>query len=166
MGEYDTCGYNPDFVHDAAVSGNDEYLEIHYPSSQVPKLLPQAQAFFDATSYGLLLYFTAIRLCLKKPTKTAKLRCAGIASILIYLIIVNILTIAIGTQRATVQQIFSFLILMFFIRSLRESWKRIFLVVWASLAIMVIILAYLLFFSLIGYTLFSNPTYVDPAKYF
>ena len=32
---------------------------------------------------------------------------------------------------------------MFFIRSLRESWKRIFLVVWDALAIAVIIVAYL-----------------------
>ena len=48
--------------------------------------------------------------------------------------------------------------LIFFIRSLRESWKRIFLVVWDSLAIMVIIVAYLVFCSLMGFTLFSNET--------
>ena len=55
---------------------------------------------------------------------------------------------------------------MIFIRSLRESWKRIFLVVWDSLAIMVIILAYVLFCSLIAYTLYANSKYIDPEGYF
>jgi hypothetical protein len=50
---------------------------------------------------------------------------------------------------------------MFFIRSLRESWKRIFLVVWDALAIAVIIVAYLVAASLLGFTLFSNSKYKD-----
>ena len=124
------------------------------------------QAAVDATSYALLLYFTALRLGLKKATRTARCRCAGMSLLLLYLITANVLAIVIDYPRSAGQQVLSFLILMFFIRSLRESWKRIFLVVWDSLAIMVIILAYLLFFSLIGYTLFANPAYVDPEAYF
>jgi len=55
---------------------------------------------------------------------------------------------------------------MFFIRSLRESWKRIFLVVWDALAIAVIIIAYLVAASLLGFTLFSNAKYNDPSSAF
>jgi hypothetical protein len=55
---------------------------------------------------------------------------------------------------------------MFFIRSLRESWKRIFLVVWDALAIAVIIIAYLVAASLLGFTLFSNAQYNDPSSAF
>ena len=38
--------------------------------------------------------------------------------------------------------------------------------VWDSKAIMVIILAYITFYSLLGFTLFANDSYLDPAKYF
>ena len=55
---------------------------------------------------------------------------------------------------------------MFFIRSLRESWKRIILVVWDALAIGVIIIAYLVAASLLGFTLFSNSIYKDPTGHF
>lgn len=172
--EYELCGYNPDFAgaaNAAAAAGAEgdeaeDYRYVGYPSSQIPKLHPHTQAAVDATSYALLLYFTGIRLCLKKVTKTARLRCAGMTSLLLYLIVANVLAITANAPRTAPQQLVSFLILMFFIRSLRESWKRIFLVVWHSLAIMVIILAYLLFCSLIAYTLYANPIYVDPEGYF
>lgn len=55
---------------------------------------------------------------------------------------------------------------MFFIRSLRDSWKRMFLVIWDSMPIMIIIFSYIMFFSLLGYTLFDNPEYDDDAGYF
>ena len=55
---------------------------------------------------------------------------------------------------------------MFFIRSLRESWKRILLVVLDALAIAVIIIAYLVAASLLGFTLFSNARYNDPSSAF
>ena len=151
---------------EAQSQGVEDFTLVGYPASQVPKLTPHVQGGVDTASYALLLYFTVLRLFLKKATKTAKARCAGMASLLLYLITANVLAVAVDYPRTAAQQLVSFLVLMLFIRSLRESWKRIFLVVWDSLAIMVIILAYLLFFSLVGYTLFSNPAYVDPEAYF
>ena len=57
--------------------------------------------------------------------------------------------------------------MLIFIRSLRESWKRIFIVIKASAAIMALIFAYLIVMALLGYTLFGgNVTYYDPADYF
>lgn len=61
------------------------------------------QAVVDATSYALLLYFTAIRLCLKKVTKTARLRCAGMSSLLIYLIVANVLAFTADAPRTALQ---------------------------------------------------------------
>jgi len=55
---------------------------------------------------------------------------------------------------------------MFFIRSLRESWKRISVVVMDSIGIMVIIISYILFFSLFGFALFNDSQFIDPAGYF
>lgn len=112
-------------------------------------------------SYIILLYFTLLRLFLKKVTKTAKLRAAVISSMLLYLITFNILTITSNYQRDAAQQMISFFILMFYIRVLRESWKRIFMVVWDSLSILVIIMAFIIFYTLICYTLFSSLIYED-----
>lgn len=55
---------------------------------------------------------------------------------------------------------------MVYVRALRESWKRILLVVWRSLAILTIILAYVIFMSLLAYTLFHSKRYNDPDDYF
>lgn len=168
MPEYATCGFDHDFQAKAIANDDtdNDYLYIGYPQSYIPKLEPNTQAIIDALCYFTLWYFTFIRLFLKIPTKTSKARCAVMSALLFYLIIANILIITIQFRRRAEQQIISFLILMFFIRSLRESWKRIFLVISHSIAIMIIILAYILFFALLGYTLFTNPIYVDPEQYF
>ena len=58
---------------------------------------------------------------------------------------------------------------MTFIRSLRESWKRILIVIKDSIPIIVIILSYIVFFTLVGYIWLSSKThneYRDPAEYF
>jgi len=60
----------------------------------------------------------------------------------------------------------TFFIWLFYIRALRESWKRILFVVWDSIQILFILIAYILFFSVIAYILFSGSTYHDPAEYF
>lgn len=50
----------------------------------------------------------------------------------------------------------SFLVLMFFIRSLRESWKRIALVLYDSTTILLVILSYIVYFSLLGFAFFNQ----------
>ena len=77
---------------DKCNAGND-YLHVGYPSSYAPKLTPKTQATIDMCAYGALLYFTIIRLFLKRATKTAKLRCFVISMMLCYLITANIMTI-------------------------------------------------------------------------
>jgi TRAP-type C4-dicarboxylate transport system permease large subunit len=89
-----------------------------------------------------------------------------ICTILLVLFIENFLIIYTGYERHTLHEILSFLILIAYIRSLRESWKRILFVVLDSLAIMIIILSYITFFTLMGYTLFSSHDYQDPYGFF
>ena len=117
-------------------------------------------------AFSILIFFTLIRLFLKKTTKTAIVRSALITMTLLFLIVENIFVIHTGKTRNTIHAVLSFVILIAYLRALRESWKRIFLVVWDSLAIMVIICAYLIFFSLLGFTFFANDQYIDPAEYF
>jgi hypothetical protein len=47
---------------------------VNTPASNIAKLLPQAQAISDILSFFILLYFSIMRLFLKKATKTAKFR--------------------------------------------------------------------------------------------
>ena len=112
-------------------------------------------------AYSLLLYFTILRLFLKKPTKTAKLRCAVISMMLCYLITANIMTILTDYSRDVTQQLTSFFIILFYVRNMRESWKQIIMVVYNSMAILFIIVSYLTFFALLGYTIFSSVNYDD-----
>ena len=103
-----------------------------------------------------LQYFTILRLFLKKVTKTARIRSLAISIQLIFLIISNILVIANGHKLGFMYIVISFLVLMFFIRSLRESWKRIALVIYDSTTILLVIVSYIIYFSLIGFAFFNN----------
>ena len=117
--------------------------------------------------YIVLLYFTILRLFLKKATKTAMIRTGVMSGFLIFMIVSSILVITIQLRITFWHKVTAFLIIMFFIRSLRESWKRIFLVVWSSQTIMVVIFAYILYMGLLGFALFQGKTfYNDPAEYF
>lgn len=55
---------------------------------------------------------------------------------------------------------------MFFVRSLRDSWKRIITVIFDSLGIGTMIVSYICFFTLLGYVLFNNDYYNDGYGYF
>lgn len=117
--------------------------------------------------YMVLLYFTIIRLFLKKVTKTAKIRTLSISILLLFLIISNLCVIGVGYKLSFWHQLVSFLVLMFFIRSLRESWKRIALVVYDSVTILMIIFSYIIYFSLLGFALFeAQSLYGDGHDYF
>jgi hypothetical protein len=50
--------------------------------------------------------------------------------------------------------------MFFFIRILREQWRQIFMVVFDSVQIIIIILAYIIFFALIGFILFSSSNHL------
>ena len=101
MPEYATCGFNHDFQTHAKANDDldNDWMYIGYPQSYIPKLEPNTQAFLDAMCYFLLFYFTVIRLFLKIPTKTSKARCAVMSMLLLYLVIANILIIAIQFRR-------------------------------------------------------------------
>lgn len=95
-----TCGFKSGGI-------NSEFRVIHkgettdvedvgIPASKIPKLYPVPEAILNTFCYLVLLYFTVIRVFLRKATKTAKLRTLSISSLLLFLIISNILVIAIG----------------------------------------------------------------------
>lgn len=95
------------------------------------------------------------------------IRTVVISLLITALIISQILQVVIDTyQGSLLEEIIKFLIIMFFIRALRDSWKRIIIVVTKSAAIMAMIIAYMVFASMLGYTIFKSKKYVDPEGYF
>lgn len=166
--QYEWCGFNKNFDKVANYKDLDseaEGMSLGIPSSSVPKLHPWTQAYLDIFSFSCLLYFTLIRLFLKKTTKTAIIRSGVISACLTYLIGASILTLVVDYHDGY-NNIVAFFILMFFIRSTREMWKRIFVVVYDSLAIMVIIVSYITFMSILGYVFFTNLKYKDDIGFF
>jgi len=155
--EYPLCGFK---------TGSIEWDKLGIPSSNIPKLMPKAQAFSDVISFSILLYFTIIRVFLKKATKTAKIRTIFISGVLLYLITLNIQEIFFHGSKSRMQPVLAFFILFFFIRILREQWKQIFMVVFDSMQIMIIIVAYVVFFSLIGFIMFSSSNQRYNSVYF
>ena len=119
-------------------------------------MYPVSEAVLMIVSYLILFYFNLIRLFIKKATKTAKIRTVSISVLLIFLILSNLFVIAIGYKLNFWHEFVSFLVLMFFIRSLRESWKRIALVIYDSTTILLVILAYIIYFSLLANAFFNN----------
>ena len=155
--DYENCGFNRDFMSSPDYDPDTEFETLGYPSSRIKKLDPVTMAIFDLSAISTLLFFTNIRLFLKKTTKTAIIRSGILSLFLTILAVDDFLTIFAGRPRYTYHEIISFLILMFFIRSLRESWKRILIVIWDSKAIMIIIFSYMVFYALLGSVLFTGP---------
>ena len=85
--EFEHCGFYRDFMSDPNYNADDEYKMVGYPSSRIIKLDPEFQSTIDLLSYSFLLYFTIIRMFLKKVTKTALIRCIIISCTLLFLII-------------------------------------------------------------------------------
>ena len=105
--DYEHCGYNKNFVEDLKKYAEqpegeqkEEYQILGYPSSNIIKLEPNTQAIMELVSYALLIYFSNLRIFIKKATKTALLRCGIISVLLMYLMTCNLLTITMDYRRS------------------------------------------------------------------
>ena len=105
--EYEHCGFNVNFQEDLKKMADlpegdqkEEYQILGYPSSQIIKLEPNTQATMELISYALLIYFSNLRIFIKKATKTALLRTAIITVLLLYLMICNLLTLTMDYKRS------------------------------------------------------------------
>ena len=114
------------------------------------------------------MILTILRFFTKKITKSSKIRNYFICSLLIGLIFKNMFVIAFNYKSNYLLQIFEFLVIMIYLRFIREAWKRIFMVMWQSIQIIIIIIAYIIFFALVGFILFNDNKfkYNDPYGYF
>ena len=70
--EWDTCGFNIDFMDKVRLKEEEidnDYKIVGFPSSQIPKLDPNTQAGIEIFCELILLYYTNSRLLTKRKTK-------------------------------------------------------------------------------------------------
>jgi hypothetical protein len=107
-------------------------------------------------AYTILSFFIILRLFLKKRTTSSLFR-AAIMLVLMLIASVDMMSSSMdGTFENFMTVFINVTLLLFFIRSLREVWVQIFKVMMSSAALFMIIFAYIIFFSFVGYVLFAN----------
>jgi hypothetical protein len=108
-------------------------------------------------TYTVLGVFTVLRLFVKKRTKSANFRSAGMLLILLISIIDQSLLIA-NPERvlANYTDIINTILVVMYTRQIREVWMQIVKVVIATLPVFFILTAYNIVFSLVGSILFSS----------
>ena len=97
-----------------------------------------------------------MRLYIKQRTRSSNIRAVGMLSLLSFALIEQILLIARPDRNINIyNNIINIIIVVLFIRQVREVWMAIGKVIFATLPVLFILLAYNLVFSIIGGIFFS-----------
>lgn len=129
----------------------------NYPNSELIKLQPSTTTALTIVAYILLSVFIVMRLVIKKKSKGAICRAVCMLTIIVACTI-DLMWVLMSSNRssATIVSICNVILLLFFVRSIREVWIQFMQVVIASVPVFAIILAYLLLFIIVGFILYAN----------
>lgn len=117
----------------------------------------------ELSCLGVLLFFTYFRRTFKTPSYNSTVR-EVIQSVLTFIAVLDII-LAMAVRRGTyLSKFIRVFLVIIFIRNLRDSIKRICLVVYDSKEIMMLLISYIVFFSWIGTRLFRGTQ--EGEKYF
>ncbi|CAI2386453.1 unnamed protein product [Moneuplotes crassus] len=126
-----------------------------YPNSGIPKLPYYASRSIELVCLFTLLFFTYFRRAFRKPTRLAKTR-ELIQSVLTLASVIDIMIALIRQNSLYVSHFIRILLIVLFIRGLREAIKRIALVIYDSKEILLMIISYIVLFGWVGYRLFRG----------
>ena len=122
-----------------------------YPNSNIPKIEPTYISIVYLVSYFILGVFVIMRLFTKKRTRSALCRTYAILLILAISIIDQIVLITDPTkQLSALTDTINVIIVVTFVRAIREVWMQVFRVIMATLPVFFVILSYVFIFSYIG----------------
>jgi hypothetical protein len=107
-------------------------------------------------SYAILSFFIITRLFIKTRTKSAIARTVILLSFLLAGAIDFTYSSFVGSYDLETIVFINVLFLLSYIRNLREVWIQIAKVVYGSATMFIIVLCFLIFYSLLGYALFSS----------
>ena len=110
-------------------------------------------------AYLLLSVFIIMRLFIKKKSRGAVCRAVCMLTMILTCMI-ELIWVWVDDGRSTVAivNIFNVLLILFFVRAIREVWVQFVQVVIASVPVFAIIFAYLILFTIIFYIQFANNT--------
>ena len=126
-----------------------------YPNSGIPKIPHVASRVIEMFWLLILLFFTFFRRLFRLPSKFAKVR-EILQSILTALAVIDILIAIALDQGMWLSQPIRVILIVVFIRALREAIGRIALVIYDSVAIIVMVIGYVIVSGWIGYRLFRG----------
>ena len=126
-----------------------------YPNSGLPNLPVIAGGLIEVVCLAVLLFFTFFRRSFKVVSYNSRVR-ELIQVVLSFIAFLDIVASVILTQGTFLSNFIRVMLIALFIRSLRESIKRIVLVVYDSKEIMLLLVAYILLFAWIGTRLFRG----------
>ena len=138
---------------------SDQCDPDNYPNSNVFKLPTWLTSFLTVLAYILLSVFIIMRLFIKKKSRGAVCRAVCMLTMILTCTI-DLVWVWLDDNRSTVAlvNIFNVLLILFFVRAIREVWVQFVQVVIASVPVFAIIFAYLILFTIIFYIQFANNT--------
>lgn len=134
-----------------------------YPNSGLPKLPLLVSGLLEIWFLSILLFFTYFRRTFKIPSYNSKVR-EVVQTTLTIAAMLDIGLAMIMSRGTFFSKFIRVALIVVFIRSLRESLKRIALVVYDSKEIMMLLVSYILFFGWIATRLFRGTQ--EGEKYF
>jgi len=113
----------PNWCIKANLNGTDDCLPDEYPNSNMVKFSPQLTTSLTLISYIFLSCFVVMRLFIKKRTKSAVIRSVVMCALMLCSA-VDLIWILIDNDRSTTAlvNIFNVLLILFFVRAIREVW--------------------------------------------
>jgi len=132
----------------------------NFPNSGFFKLPPAMSTALNVCAYVFLSIFIIMRLFLKKRSKGSIIRSVAMFGMMM-VATGDIIWVSLDSHRATswLVPIFNVMLLIFFIRAIREVWIQFSMVMVRSVPVFVIIIAYFVLFVMIGFILFANNDY-------
>ena len=124
----------------------------NYPNSNMFKLPTWLTSTLTVLAYILLSLFIIMRLFIKKKSRGAVCRAVCMLTMILTCTI-DLVWVWLDDARSTVAlvNIFNVLLILFFVRAIREVWVQFVQVVIASVPVFAIIFAYLILFTIIFY---------------
>ena len=134
-----------------------------YPNSHIPKMPHIYSGLLEICCLWILLFNVIFRRTFKVPSKNSKIR-EAIHVILTLIAIVDIIVDLIRDKGGYFAEYIRVVLIVLFLRSLRETLNRILLVVYDSKEILWLIIAYIIFSGWVGYKLFKGT--LEGIEYF
>ena len=115
----------------------------------------KTSVILDLLCFLTLLFFTYFRRTFRVISRLALIR-EIVHTVITVMATIDIIVSLVAGTHTFVSGFAKPILFILFVRSLREAWKRVLLVIWDSRDIIMMIAAYIVFYGWTAYTLFNG----------